>query len=124
MVEALEHHVRYEMIWGHKVYNKSGRVEVNRAEYNTAFGVESPDSPTIPDAVIHIWGWWWHLNSRRPPGYDSIPPLTYSEIQHWSALTRTQVTPTEIGIIMRVDDAYLQAVRTERKEQRDRDKTS
>ena len=52
-----------------------------------------------------------------------MSPLSYSEIYHWSALTRTQITPDEINMLMQLDDAYLAAVNTERKEQRERDKT-
>ena len=111
------------MHWGHKVLSKNGQADATRAEYNAAFGVESPDLPPIPDMVQHVWEWWWQLNARRQPGFDSMTPLSYSEIYHWSALTRTQVTTTEIDIVVRLDDAYLRAVAIERKEQRDRDRT-
>jgi len=112
------------MKWGHKVLSKEGQIEVTRAEYNEAFGVESPDPPAIPDAVIHVWEWWWQLSARRSSGYDSISPLSYSEIYYWSALTRTQISPIEIDIIVKLDDAYIRAVATERREQRDREKQS
>lgn len=108
------------MHWGHKVISKDGQAEVTRAEYNAAFGVESPDEPEIPDVVMHVWEWWWRLNARRSPGFDAMAPLTYFEIYHWSALTRTQITPDEIGMLIQMDDAYLVAVGTERKEQHDR----
>jgi len=112
------------MHWGHKVIGKDGQIEATRAEYNEAFGAEekTPEAPDIPDAAMHVWEWFWRLNARRPPGFDSMAPLTYSEIYHWSALTRTQITPDEINMIVQMDDAYLQAISAERKEQRDRDK--
>lgn len=118
----LEHHVRYEMHWGHKVTGKDGDVEVTRAEFNIAFGAENktPDVPEVPDIVEHVWTWWWQLNSRRAPGFDAMAPITYSEIYHWSTLTRTQITPNEINMLIQMDDAYIQAVNVERKEQRDR----
>ena len=109
------------MHWGHKITGKDGQVDATRAEYNAAFGVEVPEPPDVPDQVIHVWGWWWHLNSRRAPGFDAMSPLSYSDIYHWSALTRTQITPDEINMLIQMDDAYLQAVNAERKEQRDRD---
>jgi len=113
------------MHWGHKAMAKGGEIDATRAEYNAAFGSsdKTPDTPEIPDAVTHVWEWWWHLNARRIPGFDSMSPLTYSEIYHWSALTRTQIAPAEIGMLIQMDDAYLRAVATERKEQRNRDKT-
>lgn len=111
------------MKWGHRVLSKDGQVEVTRTEYNMAFGVESPDPPEVPEIVNHVWEWWWQLNARRSSGFDSISPITYSEIYHWLVLTRTQIMPAEIEIIIKLDDAYLLAVSTERKEQRDRNKT-
>ena len=111
------------MHWGHKVSGKDGEVDVTREEYNAAFGADSPEQPEIPDAVTHVWGWWQQLTARRKPGFESLSPLTYSEIYHWSALTRTQITPTEISMLVQMDDAYLLAVNTERKGQRDRNTT-
>ena len=125
LADALRYQVRYQMHWGHKVSNKGGQVEVTRAEFNEAYGAgdKTPEPPEIPDAVAHVWEWWWRLNARRSSGFDSMSPLSYSEIYHWSALTRTQITPDEINMLMQLDDAYLAAVNTERKEQRERDKT-
>lgn len=111
------------MHWGHKVQQGRGEeIEVTRSEYNAAFGYPSPDPPEIPDEVSHVWEWWWQLNARRMPGFDSVAPLTYSDIYHWSVLTRTQVTPTEIAMLIKMDDAWLQAVNQEKREQRDRGK--
>lgn len=110
------------MNWGHTIAAKGGPVEVTRAEFNEAFGVEVPDQPAIPDVAMHVWLWWQHLNSRRSPGFDGLSPISYSDIYHWSALTRTQITPDEIAMLIAIDDAYIRAVNTERKEQRERNK--
>jgi len=123
LADVLKYQVRYSMHWGHKVSGKGGQVDATRVEYNAAFGVESPDPPPIPDAVTHVWEWWWKLNARRVPGFDSMSPLTYSEIYHWSVLTRTKIATQEINMLIMMDDAYLQAVNAERKEQRERDKS-
>jgi hypothetical protein len=72
---------------------------------------------------MHVWDWFWQLNARRCPGFDSMAPISYSDIYHWVTLTRTQITPDEIRMLIQLDDAYLQAISTERKEQRERDKT-
>jgi hypothetical protein len=110
------------MHWGHSISTKDGQVEVTRAEYNESFGVEVPEVPEIPDAVSHVWDWWWELNARRAPGGESVAPITFSEIYHWSSLTRTQITPSEIGMMIQMDDAYLRSVAEERKEQRARNR--
>lgn len=112
------------MNWGHKVISKDGPVDATRTEFNAAFGVESPDRPDIPDAGFHVWEWWWLLNARRIPSSDSMAPITYTEIHHWFTLTNTLVTPPEIRMLIQMDDAYLQSVAIERKEQRERNKES
>ena len=122
LADVLRHQVRYEMHWGHKTLSKDGQVDVTRAEYNEGFGVETPEAPDIPDAGLHIWEWWWKLNSRRVTYSEVQAPLTYSEIYHWSILTRTQISPSEIDVLMIMDDAYLGAVADERKDQRARNK--
>jgi len=108
------------MHWGHSIVGPDGKVEVTRAEYNEAFGVDVPDAPDIPEAAAHVWEWWWQLNARRSPAYEALAPISYSEIAHWSSLTRTQITPTEIEMLIQMDDAYLRTVAEERKEQRAR----
>lgn len=107
------------MHWGHKDRDGNG---ITRAQYNANFNAPVPEQPDVPDAVTHVWEWWWQLNARRAPGFESAAPLTYSEIYHWSALTRTQVTAAEIGILIQMDDAYLQAVRDEQRGQRERER--
>lgn len=109
------------MHWGHKVSSKEGQQDATREEYNAAFGVVSPEPPEIPDAIAHVWAWFWELSARRAPGFDSITPLSYSDIYHWSALTRTQITPSEIAILIQTDDAFLQQMSRERRDQHERE---
>jgi hypothetical protein len=110
------------MHWGHTTLSKEGQVEVTRAEYNESFGVETPEAPDLPDAGSHIWEWWRQLDSRRVTYSEVAAPLTYSEIYYWSTLTRTQISPSEIDVLIIMDDTYLKAVADERKEQRARAK--
>lgn len=112
------------MKWGHTLNNREGPVEVTRAEYNENFGVEVPEAPEIPDAGLHIWEWWWRLSSRRITYSEVMAPLSYSDIFHWSILTRTQISPSEIEVLFAMDDAYLSAVAAERKGQRERERES
>lgn len=111
------------MHWGHTVIGREGNVEVTREEYNAAFGVDSPDAPEVPDIVSHVWDWWWKLNARRAPGFDAMAPITYDDIYKWSAITRTPITPSEVDMLIQMDDAYLLAVGIERKGQRDKGKS-
>jgi hypothetical protein len=108
------------MKWGHKIASKEGPIEVTRAEFNESFGVPVPDDPVV--SLEHVWSWFWHLSNRRQPGFDSQAPITYSEIKNWTLLTRTVVTPSEVELLIAMDDAYLEQISIERKARHERDK--
>lgn len=120
MCNAVKHQVRYHIKWGHKIVGKNGPVEVTRAEYNEAFGAEVPEDPFIP--LEHVWTWFWLLNGRRQSGFDSPNPISYDQIYYWSLLTRTVITPSEIELLVEMDDAFLSQVAEERKGRVERDK--
>lgn len=120
LCDAVKHQVRYHTKWGHKIVGKSGPIEVTRAEYNEAFGAEVPEDPFIP--LEHVWEWFWLLNGRRQSGFDSPNPITYGEIGSWSNLTRIIIAPSEIELLIAMDDAFLEQVSIERKSRSERDK--
>jgi hypothetical protein len=96
--------------------------EVTRADYNEAAGAETPLQPELPMCAEHVWHWWWELNARRPPGFESLTPFSFSEINHWISLTGKRVTVREIGWLTQMDDAWMHAISTERKDRIERDK--
>lgn len=115
----MRHHVRYHVHLGHKIDSKEGKQRVTREEYNEAFGVDSPDPPIFPDAVEHVWEWWWKLQKRRQSGFDSQNPITYTEIFHWAFLTRTQITPPEVEMLAQLDDAFIEQISIEKEGMRE-----
>lgn len=66
----------------------------------------------VPPEGEHLWDWFWELSRRRRSGPEA---LTFAEIGEWQRLTRVQVRPEEVGILMRMDDAFLDAVREEQR---------
>ena len=70
----------------------------------------------------HVWDWWWHLNSRRAPGFENLAPISYSEIQCWLSLTKKLVAPEEIDWLVTMDNAWLMAISEERKAKHEREK--
>jgi len=76
----------------------------------------------VPPCGEHVWKWWWELNSRRPPGFESLAPLSFTEIRSWVELFGKLVTPEEIGWLVQMDNAWLRAISEERKAKRERDK--
>jgi len=75
----------------------------------------------VPECGEHVWHWWWELNSRRPPGFDSLAPISYSEIINWLYLTRRYVSPEEIGWLVQMDNAWMTAIAEERKARSERE---
>ncbi|MGH8033828.1 MAG: phage tail assembly chaperone [Lysobacterales bacterium] len=102
--------------------SRTGPVEVTRLEYNTQAGVESPAQPELPACAEHVWFWWWELNDRRAPGFESLAPLTYAEIHHWILLTGKLLGPEEIRWLIAMDDAWLSTISEERAARQERDK--
>jgi hypothetical protein len=108
-------HVRYRMMWGHKVRKGRGDPEdVTREEYNAAFGVESPEQPEIPECAYHAWEIWWRLNARRPTG-ENQTPISWSEMQSFCAMSGVVLLPDDVAMIEALDNAYLIAVSEERR---------
>jgi len=69
----------------------------------------------IPHQALHVWHWFWELSTRRHSGPE---PISYADIGQWLALTGQPVEPTEISMLVAMDDAYLGAMRKEQEAQR------
>lgn len=83
-----------------------------RRQRNERYG-EASKTPEIvfPDAGEHIWDWFWNeLTDRRKSGPE---PLGYAEIGEWQRLTRIQILPEEIAVLIAMDKAYIKAVHEE-----------
>jgi hypothetical protein len=70
----------------------------------------------------HVWAWWWELNARRPPGFESLAPLSYGEIHSWILLLGKRVATEEIRWLIQMDNAWMHSIAEERKARRERDK--
>lgn len=110
------------MHWGWQAAGPGGSQDVTYAEYMEAFGMEPPDPPAIPPAGEHIWALWWQLNDRRPPGFDQLCPISYTEISHWLQLTGQHLAPEEIQWLTDMDNAWIAAVAEQRREKQEREK--
>jgi hypothetical protein len=102
--------------------SREGPVEVDRLTYNEQAGAETPEQPDVPECARRVWKWWWELNARRPPGFDSVVPLSYTEIRNWILLTGTMVAPEEIQWLIQMDNAWLGQIATEKQDKADREK--
>ena len=102
------------MEWGYTAASREGPVEVTLAEQMRVFGLEPPECPVLPELGLYAWESFWELNARRPPGFDSLAPISYTEMQHWLNLTGRQLLREELGWLVQMDDAWMAAISAER----------
>ena len=63
--------------------------------------------PEIPELGADIWDWFWQLRAAAAYGASGPSPLAYTEIEAWSRLFQTVLTPMEVRLIMALDQQYL-----------------
>lgn len=110
------------MHWGYTAATREGPVEVTLSEQMLAFGLEPPECPELPELGLAAWSAFWELNARRPPGFDSLSPFSYTEIHHWLNIMGRQLLREEIQWLIDMDDAWLAAIREERDAAQERKK--
>jgi hypothetical protein len=61
----------------------------------------------LPYALTYLWKWFCELSGGR--GYSEVGPmpLTYSEIQAWSQLTKSDPSAWEVETLKMIDNVYL-----------------
>jgi hypothetical protein len=70
----------------------------------------------------NVWDWWWQLNARRPPGFENLAPISYTEIRSWRKETGKHLAPEDVRWIVTMDNAWLHTITKERTAKHDRDK--
>ena len=81
-----------------------------------------PEPEEIPEAFEHVWIWFWQLHKRRKPAFERVAPIGYDDIASWSMVTRTQITPLEVELIMTMDDEFISKYNEEAAAKAERDK--
>ena len=96
------------------------KVILTRREFNERFDKadENPDEPEIREDIEHIWAWFWQLHARRQNGANGPQAISYPEIDAWSRITGELLLREEVGILIRMDDGYRQALAEEMEVQR------
>lgn len=113
------------MKWGLKLAGRYGPVDVSDLDFYQYNGYDDkiPPEPEVPEEGEHIWSWFWRLNARRQPGFESTAPLSYEQILYWSGMTRTFVSPEEVEILTAMDDAFVIGIAEGREKKRKRDES-
>lgn len=64
-------------------------------------------TPPAPAGAAHLLAWFADLAAGRGVGYMAPLPLSYSEMEAWARLTGRTLTPWEVLVLRRLDNAYL-----------------
>jgi hypothetical protein len=68
------------------------------------------NEPEIPEAIEHVWDWFWELHRTRGSGMGGPEPITYLEIQAWNNLTENNIRDIEVEFLKLMDRLYLNFV--------------
>lgn len=69
------------------------------------------DGPAAPEALWHVWEWFWSLDAARGNNGWSWNPLGFADIEAWTRLSRIQPTPFEVDCLRLLDRAWLREQR-------------
>ena len=76
------------------------------------------EAPEIPFYLEHIWGWFWQIHSGRTYGMSGPNPLTWTDIQSWSNILKTDIRPIEAEILKEIDSVYLKYVSEDKRKKK------
>jgi len=67
-----------------------------------------PEEPEFPEVFRYLWNWFLDLSRRRGGGFGPAP-ITWLEFNAWAERTKSDPSPWEAAVIMRLDDVYLKS---------------
>jgi len=65
--------------------------------------------PPLPEPLAYVFTWWTELHASRGHDMHGVAPITYRDIEAWARLTQTDVTPFEVGLLLRLDRTFRDA---------------
>jgi len=76
--------------------------------------------PTIPEGGEYLWQLFWRISNRRLSNQSGPQPISFSEMQAFSACTGVNLEPFETDAVIAMDDSYRAHLNREMKAIRDR----
>ncbi|MFY8142511.1 MAG: phage tail assembly chaperone [Caulobacter sp.] len=68
------------------------------------------DLHLCPPALAYLWRWFCELSRGRQPGaMGGLMPLGWQEMAAWASLSGNKPTSSDIAVIKRIDDIYLES---------------
>jgi len=69
--------------------------------------------PPFPASLFYIWNIYHRLRRRKGGNGFGVSPCEWPDIAAFAALTGTRLAPWEVGLIERLDDAFIAAQNTD-----------
>lgn len=67
----------------------------------------------FPDLLYDLWRWFLDLNASRQVGMGGVGPITYLELQAYSAVQGIRMEGWEIAAIRSLDRVALESTRAD-----------
>jgi hypothetical protein len=61
----------------------------------------------IPEVIYYLWVWFMELSNRRDYGEAGAKPITWTDMQAWANLTKSDPSVWEIKVIEAIDRSFL-----------------
>lgn len=71
------------------------------------------EQPEAPRNGIHVWAWFLELHQARGGNGFGPSPISFRDLRDWTEMTRTRPEPWEVRAILKIDQAYLNAMADE-----------
>lgn len=68
----------------------------------------------LPPVLWYLWEWFGELSAQRAHGMAGPQPVAFSEIRSWATLRGLVLSQSELRVLLRLDDVYLDVIRAER----------
>lgn len=64
-------------------------------------------TPPFPKALEYLWAIYRRLRRRKAAGMEGVAPIEWADLGGFARLAGFDISPWEVELIERVDDAYL-----------------
>jgi hypothetical protein len=68
------------------------------------------DGPPCPVELAYLLEWFLELAAARGSSGFAPSPISFGEIAAWARLMRIRPSPNEVGVLRRLDQAFLLVV--------------
>jgi len=83
------------------------RENLEAAQRQTPNPIAELEPVEYHDCIRYLWAWFCELSGGRNYSEGHPMALSYSELESWAHLTKTEPTAWEIGVLKQIDRVFL-----------------